>query len=164
MRWQHLLILGILTLALFACASPGQPVESTGAREGIAIKLWASTFFVKQGQPIKFRATVTNNTDRNSIARTHIVELKDRPVFDIFVTHEGQVIARWSDQQPLTSDLTRVELRPGESKTIEWDYVVNVECCSIGVSAVFIDLQGFPDDPVRTGVTVSVKYLPGHRD
>jgi len=63
---------------------------------------------------VTVRAKVTNQS-----SEPFHEELKDQPVLDLFV---GE--ARWSEGKPLTPDLTQLDLKPGESKSIEMQYVV----------------------------------------
>jgi hypothetical protein len=100
------------------------------------------------------RATVVNN---DSI--TQVVELTDRPVFDLLIGYRtpegGSTILRWSDGKALTPDVTRIVLLPGGSKSIEMRWVViNQPPGVIGVSARFIADPKDVDNPISPLVTV----------
>ncbi len=121
------------------------------------VEVWASSDCTKPGDNIKIRATVTNKG-----TRTQVIDLGDRPVLDIVIDHQGQTV-RWSDGKPLTTDLTRLELKPGESKTIKMDWVVRQPASGwvFGVSAPFIYSTKFADYPLQPGVLISVSICPG---
>ncbi len=129
MRSHIIFTLALLTILLVSCRIP-QPISSASVasiQEPLVVEIWANSDLAQVGQTIEFRATVTNNG-----ARTQVIEIQDRPVFDISVgtgPPERRLVTRWSDGKLLTSELTRLELRGGESKTIEFDYLVR-ECCS----------------------------------
>ncbi len=161
MWWRIVLGVVILIPNLLACGVPRKPVESSSVMEGITVYFWSNTGYALPDETVKFRATVRNITDRNGKPRTHIVELKDQPVFDLLVEYQSKVVARWSEGKPLTRDLTYIELKPGESKTIEMDYIVRQCCDPLSGSAIFIYDQRFGVQ-ARTGVAVYIRYTPGH--
>ncbi len=162
MRWQVLCALSALMLGLLGCGVPRKPVESSAVNSGITAYVWANTGYALPGETVKFRAMVRNNTDRNGRPRTHVVELKDQPVFDLWVEYQGKVVARWSDGKPLTRDLTYIELKPGESKTIEMDYVVSQCCDPLSGSAIFIYSERFARELWGTDVVIYIRYTGGH--
>jgi len=136
------------------------PVSGSAVREGLVVEIWASADLVQLGDRVKLRATVTNETNRMSTRRVHIVDLKDRPVFDIVVeTDMRQVLARWSDGKALTRDLTYIELKPGESRTIEMDYKVS-DCCHLVAKVIFIESERFVHDPLRASISIYVGRRP----
>jgi hypothetical protein len=100
------------------------------------------------------RATVQNY---DSIVQ--VVELTDRPVFDLLMGYRtsegGSTILRWSDGKVLTPDLTRIVLLPGGSRSIEMRWVViNHPPGVIGVAARFIADPKDVDHPLSPGVSV----------
>ncbi len=155
MRWHLIFALSILSITLLGCLS--KPVSSSRVAEGIVVEIWASNSCTQPGDVIKLRATVTNNG-----ATPHIVELKDQPVFDITVGDQGSVV-HWSDGKPLTSDLTRLELKPGEFKKIEMDWVVTRPASGsvFTVQARFIYSPRAVSDPLQPGILINVSVCPG---
>lgn len=152
MRWLIICALTILGSLLAGCRIP-QPVSNSSAvsiEQPLVVEIWADKDLAQVGQTIRFRATLTNKGTGKQV-----VELRDRPVFDLVVS-DGTVTSRWSDGKPLTPELTRLELKPGESKFIELDYVVHDCCNSIGAMANFIDSDKFADFPTRPSIIVSV--------
>lgn len=81
------------------------------------VEMWASKNCVQPGDTVHLRATVSNRSDKN-----WTVELQDQPVFDIETSSDGKRV-HWSDGKPM-SELSRLELKPGESRTLEMDIVI----------------------------------------
>ncbi len=128
MRRQIILPMLTIALGLVGCGFhiPNPVASSSGVNLGgqaVTVDMWANDNLVQPGETVKLRATVTNKT-----TKIFSVDLKDQPVLDIVTKSGGQVI-RWSDGKALTSDLTHLELKPGESKAIEMDYVA--KCCDV---------------------------------
>lgn len=88
----------------------------------------------------------------------HLVELVNQSVFDLLMgyrTQAGTTNLAWSDGKPKDKNLTRLELAPGETKSIEMKLVVpNPAPNSIGVSARFIDDPRFADHPLSPYIAV----------
>ena len=141
-RFASLLLIVILT-SCFQNQARGSAVGGN-----IGVDLWANSNCVKPGDIIKLRATATNLG--NSV---WTVTLKDEPVFDILIGS-----SRWSDGKPLTIDVTHVELKPRESKTIEMDWMVpkNVNQGQLGAEACFIYSPTSPGGPARAFVSINV--------
>ncbi len=101
------------------------------------------------------RATVTNHT-----TKTQVIELTDQPVLDIIIRNQGQIV-RWSNGKPLTPDLTRLQLKAGESKEIEMEWTVKTPTPStvFYVDANFVYSTRVP--ALTPGVTISVSVCPG---
>jgi hypothetical protein len=85
----------------------------------LTLGLWASHQSLNVNQPITIRFTV-----RNDGKQTVVYDRKDKPVMDILA---GNPPVQWSDGKPLTSEITRLELKPGESKVIEMTWKPGVE-------------------------------------
>ncbi len=155
MRWHLIFTLSVLSVILLGCLS--KPVSSSRVAEGIVVEIWASNSCTQPGDVIKLRATVTNNG-----TTPHIVELRDQPVFDITVGNQGSVV-HWSDGKPLTSDLTRLELKPGESKSIEMNWIVKTPSTGtvFSANATFIYSPRAPGGPVSPGILINVSICPG---
>jgi Intracellular proteinase inhibitor len=113
MRYTFLFL--VVAVLLVGCRAP-RPTSSSSVIEGIVVDVWASSDCVQAGETVKLRATATNRG-----VRAFSVELTNRPVFDLVVKTAGKTV-RWSDGKPLTPELTRLELKPGASKTIQMDW------------------------------------------
>lgn len=143
----------LVLLAITGCRTP-KPTSDTRPAGNIGVQLWASSDCVQPGETVNLRATATNHG-----SQVFAIELTDRSVFDLVVKTSGKT-TRWSDGKQLTPDLTRLELKPGESKTIEIDW--NVQCCdSLLVNAPFIDNAKFADYPSTPSITVFVQHCSG---
>ena len=130
-RWPlTLFVLVLLASALLGCMHGSASVSATG--RPITVEIWASDGCPEVGQTITLRATVANVS-----SQTQTVELNNQPVLDIVVgpQNDGQ---RWSAGKTLTSDLTHLELKPGESKSIEMPWVIQPGTIPLPVSARFI--------------------------
>lgn len=113
------------------------------------------------GDTLTVHATITNNDPH-----TQVVDLTDQPVLDLVIgyssgTTTGNRSIRWSDSKPLTPDLTRLELKPGQSKSIEMKVVVPPDVANIGVSARFIDDPRMINNPLSPSFLVDVANCPG---
>lgn len=130
---------------------------STGTAVGIGgtgyldVEMWASSNCVQAGDTVHLRATVTNRSDKN-----WTVELEDQPVFDIQSSSEGKRV-HWSDGKPL-SELSHLELKPGESRTLEMDVVApkNQNYGFIGAIARFVYSSRAAGGPARPGVMINI--------
>ncbi len=153
MRPYVILILSVLAILLTSCRIP-QPVKNTGGIEYMTIEIWASTDLAQIGQTVKFRATLTNTG-----TATHLVDLGDRPVLDI-VVRAGNKITRWSDGKQLIPEMTRLDLKPSESKSIEMDYPVSNCCESLHAAATFVYSERLTSFLVPPEVIVFVGSYP----
>jgi hypothetical protein len=150
---RSLPFLVILSLAsLSSCLSAHRPLETMVGGGYFAVKLWASTACADRDETVTLRATVTN-TD----SQTHSVELKDQPVLDMIVESHSEV-RRWSEGKALGSNLTRLELKPNESKSIEMKWVAKTEFV---VSASLIYDARLINDPAKLSFLVYVDNCPG---
>jgi len=93
------------------------------------------------------RATVTNKT-----SKTQTFETTDVPVLDLLVAY-GKGAQRWSDGKPLTPDLTHLELQPGQSKTIEMDWIAQP---TVGVVVATFFYSDRPSFKQEASVTIGV--------
>ncbi|MGB8646906.1 MAG: BsuPI-related putative proteinase inhibitor [Anaerolineae bacterium] len=146
----------ILGLMLYGClngpisARSGMGINNTS----YLIQIDANTSCVNRGDTIHLRAHLTNEGPD-----TYVFQLKDKPVLDLGVIL-GDVSAKWSDGKALTPDLTRLELKPGESKTIEMDWVVTGSARSGSAWVTFI-YDDLPDSHQGTNVPFFVAPCPG---
>ncbi len=133
--------------------------SATGVDGNLVITIWTSGTCVQPGDTVNLRATVSNH---GSITET--MDVKDQPVLDIFIFRPGipsSYAVHWSDSKPLTPDLTHLELKPGESKTIEMDWVAPSIKETYDVDAIFIYSDIPPRVVARAGVTINVGTCPG---
>ncbi len=155
--WLGVAIVCLLGVLQSSCLS--RPASITAGREGVGVELWASNECPEPGEIVALRATATN--DNPHLLR---VELKDQPVLDMSIfyrTQTGEKTIHWSDGKPLTSDLTRLELNPGESKSIEMQWSVVSEVSAVGVSAKLIDDPHFVKDPINPLMVLHIGNCPG---
>ncbi len=152
-RRNGLFVLSLVAVLLSACLASREPVsQSDGSRE-LYVTVWANTKCVNAGDTLIARATVVNNH-----SQPKVIELADRPVFDLYLGYRGDsgsVLIRWSDGKPLNLDLTRIELKPGGSKNLEINWIVpNPAPSTVGVSARFIEDARDVDHPLSPYITV----------
>ncbi len=144
---SFVILLGVLIGCLDAGAS---------ARQGngdFILFLTANKKCPMPGETIHFKATVTNTS-----GQTRVIELEDRPIFDLVIGNPDNGWYRWSTSKPLTSELTRLELRPSESKNIEVDWVTDEQ--TQGAAAFFISDPRFPEVPIMVTLPI-LPYCPG---
>lgn len=141
----------LLACRLSAHRLPQPPVSTTGGGGDIEVTMWASSRCARAGDTIHLRATAINRGPR-----VWLVELQDQPVFDIETSSNGDTV-HWSDGKPM-SELSRLELKPGESRTLEMDVVVpkNQNYGSIGAIARYIYSSRAPSGPARPGVMINI--------
>jgi len=100
-----------------------RPVSRTSRNGNLRLMLFVSKSLPSVGQPVQIRYTVTNTTDRTEVIQ---LEEKQEPVMDILVGfgpggHRTRIY--WSDRREITPEMRRLELAPGESKTIEMTWM-----------------------------------------
>lgn len=154
---RYLLVCMLFTLNLMLPGCLPKPVSSTSGVDHTVVEIWASSYCTQPDDKIRLRATVTNNG-----TQTEFVELTGQPVLDIIVRNQGPVV-RWSDGKSLTPELTRLQLRPGESKTIEMDWIVKQPTSGtvFSANASFVYDPRAPGGPISPGVLISVGICPG---
>ena len=97
-----------------------QPKREVWGEGGLRRELWVSQERASVGESIDLVFTVKNVGDE-----TEVIEIDDGPVMDILVgqgDHYEQEVY-WSDGREITPEMRRLELAPGESKTIEMAWV-----------------------------------------
>ncbi|MGB8648313.1 MAG: hypothetical protein WCF84_23965 [Anaerolineae bacterium] len=138
---KTLLILGILMLALIGCfygprsESGGMGINDTS----YGVEIYENTSCINRGDILHLHARLTNYGPG-----TYVFESKNKPVFDMGVILDD-VRVNWSDGKALTPDLTQLELKPDESRTIEMDWVVTgtARSGSAWVNVIYDDLLDF---------------------
>ena len=132
-RISSALLATVIALALIA--SPGCPSQSPRSytqRVGdLGLEVWVNPGQANQGQPVTIRFTVKNNGKERFVS-----ERPDGPVVDIAVPVRYDdtdpnlptpPTIRWSDtQSPDDPALHRLELEPGEARTIQMTYTPRV--------------------------------------
>lgn len=117
----------LLALLLLGCQGTKLVTSKGGMILGndlLELELWLNrnSCVPTPGETLTFRATVTNRGKQ-----AHTIHHQDKPVLDIkidyAVSNEERKIIRWSDGKPLTPEMMTLELAPGESKSIEMDWV-----------------------------------------
>jgi len=114
----------IIAALLTSCGLLWGRPKSNATTDGIfGLTLWVSRGRTSVGQPVQIRYTVKNTTDRTEVIQ---LEEKQEPVMDIAI-HLGPsgdwTTLYWSDGREITPEMRRLELAPGESKTIEMTWV-----------------------------------------
>lgn len=138
-------------LLLAGCLQrPQPPMSNTGVVANLAVTTWISNPCVQPNDIVHLRATVANHG-----SQTEVVDLKDKPVLDIEIGLTDRQL-RWSDGKELTPELTHFELKPGDSKTIEMDWVVSNDYGFHNASAVFIYSDKPPVVISRPGVPLNI--------
>lgn len=115
------LLVIVLGLAGLITGCVGMPWDqTTGAHvDDVQISLWVSHHSVEVGQPLQMRLTA-----HNSGSQTAVFQSENKPVLQVFATGRvgstGQSVwgPEWPGEGKLTPQLTRLELKPGETKTI----------------------------------------------
>lgn len=132
-------IVGIFILLVLSVGCAG-PVSGIGNIDLLQIEVSASSSCVKHGEIVNISATATNGD-----SKTRTIQLHDKPMLDIQMRYSvlngetsRQVEQVWSDGRPLTPELTQIELKPGESKTIEMDWIAQPPSSSRGA----VDVTG----------------------
>lgn len=119
MRWLAMLTICILFLLTGCLYGPVSKRAAVGASGGeITVESWASTNCAKLGETVNLHTRLTNSS-----SNTFSVEMNDRPVFDLCIEGFGGYKKCWSDGKPLTPDVTRIELKPGQSKDLEMKWI-----------------------------------------
>ena len=158
---MHLIVrrIGLLIMALLlASCRPVKPVSYTArSGDGILIEMWGSKDCVVAGETVHLRATATNE-DPEPFA----VDLRDQPVLDIWVSGlveaKGAILQRWSDGKPLTPDVTGLALQPGQSKTLEMDWIPATSVYGAAhAEANYIHRASWGDDPLIVSITIEVQ-------
>ncbi len=156
--WRKIMAVVVLTTLLSGCYGP----KSTSSFvDGIEVQMWASTSCAQPGDTVHLRATATNRGNR-----IWTVDTNGEPVFDIITSSDGKPV-RWSDDKLSSPDLTHLELKPGESKTIEMDILISKDLASgypngffTFAQAQFYDSGAFADYWMRPGVMINVWNCP----
>jgi len=135
-----------LFIVLLLGCSPGAKSVTAGYSQFIYVELWTNNGCPRVGETVTLRATVTNQSSEPFHA-----ELVDQPVLDLFVGG-----TRWSERKPLSPDLTQLDLKPGESKSIEMQYVVKAG--GTAAYAQFIPTTQYIKQPIEP--YMALDYCP----
>jgi|GEM_PF-2147104 len=123
-RLYQLALLVVIAALVTNCSLLWGEAVSNTATDGIfGLTLWVSQKQVSVGQPVAIRYTVENIRERTEVIQ---LEEKQEPVMDIFVFFgrlANTTRIYWSDGREITPEMRRLELAPGESKTIEMTWI-----------------------------------------
>lgn len=146
----------VAMLGLIVSCIPSKvvPTRTAYARVGgLTLNLWTSRYGLSVGESVDIRLTVENIREK-----TRVIELADRPVIDIsigFSTMGGDhVRIRWSDGREMTSELTRLVLQPGESKTLEMTWVPDERARNVLVGVAGVLRYGEADHQVNSAAVL----------
>ncbi len=98
-------------------------VTNTGAYNNLVVKIQVNRSFARVGESLQIRLTTINDANQPIV-----IESKDKFVLDIIVEDLGnrQILTSWSAQNP-DKATHRIEWKPGETKTMEIDWVPRPE-------------------------------------
>jgi len=102
----------------------GEAVSEMWRDGNLTLRLWVSKRQPTVGQCVTIKYTVENRTDG-----IEVIQLKEKqePVMDIRIhfglARHSMTTLYWSDGREITPEMRRLELAPGESKTIEMTWV-----------------------------------------
>jgi hypothetical protein len=146
-KFQPRLSFTFVFLAFLLLGCMHQTVSYTLGGNPYKVEIWASDACPDVSETLTLRATVTNVG-----SRIQTVELVDQPVLDIVVNVQGKDY-RWSEGKPATPDLTRIELKPGESKNIEMPWLVQQGFTQFIISAQFVDAPSLVNHPISASIS-----------
>ena len=106
------------------------------------------------GESVKIRFTARNHTDK-----TVIIEPEEGPAMDIWVSYHRASVRLdeyWSDDREIPDEIRRLELLPGESRTLEWTWTSweRRYGSAVGVYGILYH----PMQEVRVGIYVCVEH------
>jgi len=124
----------------------------------LLVEIGSSTNCANPDDTVTLHASVSNRS-----SQIFAVELQDRPVLDLCIGSYPGYSKCWSEGKQLTPDLTKLELKPGESKTIEMKWFAQ-PAGSYGAAAIFVYAPDVTGGPITANVTVGVvPDCPGSR-
>lgn len=144
--YQSALLVIIAALVASCGLLWGGPVSEIRGSGNLDLILWVSRSLPSIGQPVKVRFTVENTGNQ-----IEVIQLEEKPVMDIqiHIAAGGDITKLyWSDGREITPERRRLELAPGESKTIEMTWVVKA-CGSVRVSGILHQEHGYQEVPVH---------------
>jgi len=123
-KLRQLALIVVTAASVTSCGLlSGGPKTETWGSGNLRMTLWVSRSLPRVGEPVEIRYTVENPTDQ-----TEVIQLEDKPVMDILILFgPGGHITNiyWSDGREITPEMRRLELAPGQSKTIEMTWVAD---------------------------------------
>ena len=114
----------------------------------------ADKYDMDAGESVKIRFTARNHT-----GKTVIIEPKEGPAMDIWVSYHRASVRLdeyWSDDREIPDEIRRLELLPGESRTLEWTWT-SLERrygSAVGVDGILYH----PMQEVGVGIYVCVEH------
>lgn len=148
-------LIGIVLVVFLSGCNGRPPVSNTTVVNDLVITMWISNPCVQPGDTVHLRATVVNEG-----TTIEVVDLRDNPVLDIEILLDSNKV-RWSDGKPLTAALTHFEIEPGQSKSIEMEWLVPNEIGFHNVSAIFVYRENPPILIQRPGVPLNIGACGG---
>jgi len=150
----------LLSLLAVGCGLP-HPESHQSQRGDLVLEVWVDRHWVNVGGTVNIRFTLENFGEE-----TQVFELKDQSVMDVWVHFQRldgiRVYAYWSENQLLTSEMRRLELRPGESKSITMQWVAPEEADALTVNVGGVLRKGEEEDRwYRTGLSICVGTSEG---
>ena len=102
----------------------GEPKTATNRYGNLGLRLWISRDRPRVGQSVDIRFAVINRGPGDLV-----IELPEASVMDIEIGTGAGVPTwiYWSDGREITPEMRRLELAPGESKTIEMTWVPSTD-------------------------------------
>lgn len=156
--WKLIVMGGAMTIALLmtGCLYRQQPpISNNSFVNDLVVTMWINNPCVQPGDTVHLRATVANEG-----SQTEVVDLKDKPVLDIEIFLDKETV-RWSNGKPLSPELTHLELKSGESKTIEMDWIVSNDNGFHNAYANFVYSDQPPIVVSHPGVPLNIGYCSG---
>jgi len=150
----------LLSLLAVGCGIP-HPESHRSQRGDLVLEVWVDRHWVNVGGTVNIRFTVENFGQESKV-----FELKDQSVMDIRVHFQRldgtRVYAYWCESQPLTSEMRRLELGPGESKSITMQWVAPEEADTLTVDIGGILRESEKEDRWHgTGLSICVGTSEG---
>ena len=151
-RLYQWVLIAVMAALVTACGRLwSRPVSETRGSGNLVLTLFVSKSLPYVGEPVKIRYTVKNPTDQTEVIQ---LEEKQEPVMDIligFARGEGRTRLYWSDGREITPEMRRLELAPGESKTIEMTWVPDetAEGWIVTVLGILHREQRYTDVPIE---------------
>lgn len=99
----------------------GEPKTASNRYDNLGLRLWISRDRPRVGQAVDIQFTVINRGPGDLV-----IELPEPSVMDIKIGTGSGSLRRWiywSDGREITPEMRRLELAPGESKTVEMTWV-----------------------------------------
>ncbi len=156
LRVTSLFTLFVLSGCIYGPVSSNRSIGIRGTN--IVATVEASTNCANRGDAVTLRASVANQGSKE-----FNVDTRDRPILNLCIGNYPGYSKCWADGKALTPELTKLQLKPGESKTIEMKWVAE-PAGSYGVGVIFVFDPNISGGQANANVTVGVAPdCPGNR-